>query len=296
MISCAINLNSGRASSSPMIKIFYGGLTVSQLVLRYLTGAVCFMFCHTSLAVEEVTPEKNKNFLFKDIESKLSGGVRAYPKGGRLLYKAKKEYVLWGEKEVNGKKNHMYGYAAPNATAYTAGYLNGARFDVDIFPISFFGFRFGHEIYFNNKEYSAFDCETFNCKGGFDKSYYEILGAMKCKKVFYKMRLIRQNVTQRNIYKPNFMDALTGLVAKNDGDNLLVDHHVTGYLFSKQWVVSVLYINARAQEVNNDSEQITLNVTHFKDDKWTYNFGLGSFRSTTRVRKATALILAEYKL
>jgi hypothetical protein len=264
--------------------------------MKLLFFLIINLFFLNSTWAQEEAPKIIKDNLFKGLKSKLSGGLRFYPKGGRILYNLKKDYIIWGEKKVNGEASHKYGYISPHVTAYTAGYLNGARIDVDIFPISFFGIRFGHETLFNNKEYSAFECDVYNCLGGFDKSYIEIHGATKIKKVFYKFKIIRQDIHQRDIYKPNFVDALTGLVAKNYGDSFFVDHHTLGYLISDKWVISTLYIYARAQNIINNSDQTTVNITYFKDKKWTYNFGLGSFRSSAKVRKATALLLVNYKL
>jgi len=229
------------------------------------------------------------------VKYELNGGFRTFPIGGVVSAKGEKKYIIWGDQGAEAQPNFKHGFVAPSATFYTAGTFNALKAEVALFPISFIGIKLGKATSFNNKEYSAYDCETYHCIGGVDKNFIEFHGAYKYKSVFYKLKLVRHSVSQRDEFQSDFMDSSTGLVLKHSGDKIHIDQHLAGYFINDKWVVSALHIKATAIEVRNHSEQNTINFTWKKDKNWQHNMAFGGYVSSILDGKSTFLYQGTYR-
>jgi hypothetical protein len=180
--------------------------------------------------------------------------------------------VLYGEPE----SSILYGLIRPNVKFTTIGIYNGAQAEIEVFPISFFGFKAGSSAYSNASEYSVPDCETLRCIGGFYYNYTSAHIALGAYGFFvradYTIDKLSQEEANENFYEPS-----STLIAQAAGDNLTTQVLATGW---KDDTYTFILTNvAWSMEKTNMESGMTAFLVRYSWDKYSVLMGAGSIRS-----------------
>ncbi len=105
-----------------------------------------------------------------DAQAGLS--LRNYPLGASVSGTVGYGYELWRSSSESGGPEWKYGYIRPSVKLQSSGVVNGATAEVEVFPISIFGFALGQNLSGRNlKPSDDFDCLTTHCGGRLQRSY-----------------------------------------------------------------------------------------------------------------------------
>ena len=224
------------------------------------------------------------------------GNLRSFPFGGYLSAAANTDYIFWGQKgeDASKLKSHLFGYLSSSIYWDTAISFNSLGVDVGFYPVSLLGIKVGKAFTKNTTDYSAYDCERFNCTGEYGRDYLEIEIKFGYQRLFY---LGSYKSDQFHGYKnlTNYIDSDSGLIMESASESLDKTSHLLGYKYDELWIGSLLIKNFKAE--NTSSNQTTLNISKILKSGDRLTGGIGSYSRTgnlSDIEKKGSLAIVNY--
>jgi hypothetical protein len=233
----------------------------------------------------------NASTAFAGFEPSVQALVRSYPLSGSLDLDLGYSAVVWGQP---GNENPWFGYLRPSIGAKTAGSYNSGGAEIAIFPVSFVGFSAGGEAISNGEDYKAYDCEAFNCRGKFWRTYASASLALAAGPVFLVGRGKIEKLKQAPDQSLDFIEPTSGLAARQNGDELKTASGLLGYKVSPTWIVAYTYSWSRMQKVEGQS-QTHLGLVVWNIGTWSVAAGAGTFHSELKDKEATGVLRIEWR-
>ncbi|MBT3982569.1 MAG: hypothetical protein HOE90_14520 [Bacteriovoracaceae bacterium] len=204
--------------------------------------------------------------------------TRSFPVGFFTAGNIGRGFTLWKTNRLpHGRLNPWYGYIRPSATVQSSGLVNGGRVEVDLMPVSFFGFYVGKDITYRNIDMGPFNCEAEYCDGRINRTYIGSKFAITVKN-FFAMSNFRLQRTQFDQKGKPFADERATIIAQTGRDNLFGGNLALGYKLSDTMAMGTLFIHNKYQK-SGDRSQMKLLFTRIQDESLNYVVGLGTFKS-----------------
>ncbi len=243
--------------------------------MRYLFFLLCWLVMQSTQAMEW--------------DGLLRTIYRSYPRAAVVEAEGGMGFKLW-QHDSNAL---LYGYVRPNINFQTSVVTNKVRLQIDIFPISFFGFVVGIE--WNKRDYekfSGFTCSTVNCSGQIRRSFIGHKMALAYKKWFLmsQWKLQRVEMTDRDGI---FADVYTSLLARSRYDQNLNGQLLFGHKVKKIDSVGILYIYNSMKYLPNIS-RMYLGFYRHQWNKYTLLASGGYMHTRNHRDVASVLLLLQY--
>lgn len=226
-----------------------------------------------------------------DIDYNISGGVRSYPLSGILEGDLGYSQLLWGQ----AGSGPMYGYIRPHVGAGTAGYYNSAIASLDLYPISFLGFRAGGESIQNDKDYKAYDCDRYQCKGRSYRTFAQAELTAGYGSFFVQLREKRERWT---LGKPNsgeFIETTSGLSLAGQGDSQTVYRATAGYKVNPTWTILGMYTYSQSDNTREVS-RMPIAAVRYMTGALSVGVGAGVYSSTIKAEGGTAMAFFSWNI
>jgi hypothetical protein len=180
---------------------------------------------------------------------------------------------------LQGQANDPFSsYLRLKAYAVTAGTYNSLEGAVEFFPLAIAGVRAGGEIIDNSKDYTAYDCEKYDCLGQFHRTYIETELTLGAGPVFVQGRWRRERWTQKEKGTMDFIEPTSALAIKADGDSQTIYFGVLGYKVSPKWTILGVVRYAESDQQGGWS-RFPYGLVRFKEGRFSYGIGAGQFES-----------------
>lgn len=220
-------------------------------------------------------------------DSFAQGVLRTYPSGGAVEVNGGASWFLW-----NGQ-GPFYGYLRPNANFQTSSVTNQLRLQLDIFPISFFGFFVGVE--WNKRDYEEFDtfnCESVECSGQVRRRYVGHKMALAFHQFFFtsQWRLERLEMTDR---AGVFVDVKGSILARSSYDQKLEGQMVFGYKLNSDHSIGVLNVY-NSTKYYNQLSSMWLAIHRVEFGRWSLLSGAGFIKTRHSTKVGTALFILRW--
>lgn len=226
----------------------------------------------------------------KGFDFSAQGSYRSYPLSGVLEIESGYGVELYGSSAAPP----WYGYVRPRALLSTIGTYNSADGALEVFPISFLGFRAGGEAIQNDDNYSAHDCSTYICKGRFYRTYAEAELTFGFKGVFARGSWRRDRWTLNSPSVGEFIDPTGGISLSASGDSETVYRGLVGYTFSPKWSAMALIRYAESDETRMIS-RFPHAVVRYTLKDWSLALGGGVFESSLKKQEGAAIALLRWE-
>lgn len=220
----------------------------------------------------------------------LGGTFRSYPLSGVLEAEAGYGVLLWGR-----EGGPWYGYLRPKLEGATAGTYNSGAMALEFFPISFLGARAGGESIQNDKEYTAYDCDLYGCRGRFARTFVETELTLGAGPVFVQGRWRRERWTQKNADAGDFIEPTSGIALRGTGDSETVYIGVAGFKLNDAWSVFGVVRYAESDESEGWS-RLPYGVLRYTRGRLQVGAGAGQFESNLKEKDTTALAFLKWEI
>lgn len=200
--------------------------------------------------------------------------IRSFPIGFGLEGTLGYGQPIWGDPE-----KYLYGYIRPSATGMTSIFRNGAKVQLDVFPISFFGASINRTWSYLSINPPYYDCTTIQCAGALYTNTLSVklmFGIVKSLVGFVSFERTLYDSTSGNqmMAEPRF-----GLVLAPSGEGASSYTMFLGYQLDSDWVVGGLgqFTSLSLNTGTQDSEYLAVRRTY---NEWNFNAGVGRFQSS----------------
>lgn len=212
---------------------------------------------------------------------RLGGSYRSYPLSGVAEPTLGYGLVMYGSEGAP-----FSGYVRAAIDGYTAGSYNSGVAKLEIFPLAILGVRAGGESVQNDRDYSAFDCVNFRCRGRSYRTFIEAELSLGAGPVFAQGKWRRERWTQPDPLAGDFVEPTSGLVMDSAGESQTVYSGVAGLKLGENWAVIA---GLRYGEGETGMSQMPFGLLRWRGERFTLGLGGGAFRSELKKREATAL-------
>jgi hypothetical protein len=226
-----------------------------------------------------------------DFDYNADFGLRSYPLSGALEGNLGYGLLLWG----TPGSSPMYGYVRPHVGAATAGYYNSGNAVLDVYPLSFLGGSVGGEAIENDKDYSAYDCAAYQCRGRSYRSFAQAELSLAAGPLFSQFRWKRERWTLGAPRSQQFIETTSGLALDGQGDFLTVYRGAVGVKYSEKWSLIANYIYAQS-DVSREVSRFPFAVVRFKNGPYSISLGGGVYSSTIKAEGGSVLLLMGWNL
>jgi hypothetical protein len=220
-------------------------------------------------------------------DTHLQGVYRSYPTGAAIEINSGAALPLWMAGGI------LYGYVRPSASFQTSGVTNQLRLQLDLFPISFFGFSVGMDWNKRNYEkFSTFDCDSVNCSGQVRRTFVAHKMALAYRKVFLvsSWKLERVEMTDRDGV---FADVRASLLARSRYDQHLEGQMILGYKLSDKQSTGILNVYNSMKYFDNQST-MWLGVYRHEWGKYSLTSGFGFIDTRKNQKVGSALFILRW--
>lgn len=224
---------------------------------------------------------------YRDLMVEAKG--RHYPLGGSTYLEAGDSRLLWGG-SGNGRppaEGANYGYWRPSVGATYADYYRGARAQVDLFPVAFFGVRAGARVVDNNGDYPGFDCGAGGdrCHGRYTATYAEARFAAGHGPWFAAATAKLTNMERRDAGRGPFVEPTSALLLSAEDDRLREINGYAGHSFGA-WSALYSQYYADARDRSGYARMHLLSAS-YRHGPWRLSAGAGAFRSELKPWRPT---------
>jgi hypothetical protein len=219
----------------------------------------------------------------------LESTGRHYPLGGATYLEAGDSRLLWGG-DAQGRppeEGAAYGYWRPSLGVTYADYYRGARAQVDLFPVAFFGVRGGARLVDNNGDYPAFDCGPGGdrCRGRYTATYAEARLALGAGPWFGAATGKITQMERRDSKRGPFVEPSAGLLLSAQGDRL---REINAYLGRSFGPWSAVYNQYYADTRDRAGfTRMHLLSASYRRGSLRFTAGAGAFRSELKPWRPT---------
>lgn len=211
-------------------------------------------------------------------------GFRSRPLGASIGVQSGYSKLIWSDYDQNAeKKPFLYGYIRPNSRIATSAVVNKFSGNIDIMPISIFGFTFGYTATHRGIDAKKIDCQLNECGGWTHKKTAKlqaVIGTLD----FFVLSKVGIEFTEHANTTKDFTDEFHVLLAKKDGDKLITNETLAGYILNKDWRMGLLYMSAKFLGTGQSNGQYYIFSKNNIDEKWSIISGAGTYHSTNFVR------------
>ena len=229
-------------------------------------------------------------FAFADFDLSLGTTTRSYPLGGGVEANAGYGILLWGDPNVP-----WYGYVRPRIDGQTAATYNSISASLEVYPLSILGFRAGGEAVQNDADYSAHDCQTYQCRGRFYNSFAQGELALGYGPVFAQGRWRRERWTKATSSSMAFIDPEAGLALAGTGDSKTYYRGMIGYKVNEKWTIAGAYIYIEADSDHGIS-RFPFAIVRYKSGDFSVAAGGGVFSSKLKPESGSALLFLTWDI
>lgn len=209
-----------------------------------------------------------------DLSTGLQG--RTLPTIGAEVYAdSGYNFVFWGKKE--DPKDFLYGLIRPSVGVSSSGVINGAKAELEFFPISILGITVGRQIINSNFEFPFFDCDEVNCKGEFQRNYVEGKAVIGAKGWILMGNYKVDHVTSPDRGRP-MADWRNVIVGDIRSDVQIEKKLLLAKTFNNK-LIGILGENVQFQGSRERKESYAA-VYQFKHKETSYMFGAGAFHTS----------------
>lgn len=245
---------------------------------------------------QETEPVPSRKKIFRLTRLDYAAGMmgRAYPPGAMFYGTLGHSWRLWGHdpvpslprigpgpSEIEGSPLWHYGYVRAVANVQTAFVMNRATAELEIFPISIFGFAVGQGIHQTPSLSQQFDCKTSSaCKGVLDRTSLRAQALVGYQKFFGLLVVRKEWITQASANRPGlpFTDEGLGIRGAPGRDQFVSMNGAFGYQIDSKWVGGTQFMKARSVGLGEDCLTSLLFVTRFAGVT-SYTIAGGTYRS-----------------
>jgi hypothetical protein len=197
--------------------------------------------------------------------------------------------LLWGKRD-HGR--FQYGYIRPGARIATSAVTHRAEVILDLYPISFFGFRFAHQQALRGSDIDTINCAAVSCRSWLGSTSVKAQAAAGYGPVF-AVATLRYAIFEPAVEDRPFADEVSALVGEQGGDNLASIEGVLGYSLDVTKSLGLYYLGERMLGTGNTNNQQSL-FGRWKNGEWTYTLGAGMYESVTQPRGFTAYGIVQW--
>jgi hypothetical protein len=219
-----------------------------------------------------------------DLDYNVDGAFRSNPLSGILEGDLGYGQLLWGEAGAGP----MYGYIRPHVGAGTAGYYNSAIASLDLYPLSFLGVRAGGEAIQNDKKYTAYDCETYQCKGRMYRTFVQSELTAGYSSYFIQLRWKRERWTLADPNNSQFIETGSGLSLSGKGDAQTVYRATLGYKLNPTWTILGV-VNYSQSDITREIAHFPFAAVRYTTGPYSVGVGAGVYSSTIRPQGGSAV-------
>lgn len=169
--------------------------------------------------------------------------------------------------------------------------LDGA---VEFYPLSFLGGRVGAEGIENNRDYSAYDCVAFVCRGRFYRTYASADVTLGAGPLFGQFRWRRERWTERTPGVVPFIDPTNALALSGQGDFETVYRAMLGVSLNPRWALMGVLVYATADS-DRAISRFPFALLRYRTGLWTIAVGGGSYRSPLQREGASGLLFISWE-
>lgn len=198
----------------------------------------------------------------------------------------------------------MYGYLRPKLNWDTSVFVNTLNAEVQVFPVSIFGFSFGtSDTRRDPKKLREFECDIYECKGNVKRNYIKASAAIGFAgvKIAYFYQRDFMNFDQ-NTDRPGVVDMNNSLLINTGHSQVDKQQVFAGYGFTDKLDVGLLYMQNTAKtspsaDVLSKSQSVGQFVAGmYKMDQFKWTAGLGTYESDYMRRQFSALVKVSWLL
>ncbi len=224
----------------------------------------------------------------------IGSTVRSYPLSGVFETELGYSLYLWAD----SNSTPWYGYTRIKLAGSSAATYNSGESALELFPLSFLGVRAGGESIQNDKDYSAFDCATYECQGRYYRTFVESELTLGAGPVFIRGIWRRERWTQQHPERKDFIEPTSGLAIANIGDSQTVYIGVLGWSLDENWsLMSVLRYAQSDDRLNSGGmSRFPYVVVKYQLDGLIFGLGGGSFESALKKREASGLAFLRWEI
>ncbi len=224
----------------------------------------------------------------------LSAGAtfRSYPLSGAINAESGYGVLLWG---TNSSGSPWYGYLRPHiegSSALTYNSLGGA---VEFYPLSFLGGRVGGEAAQNDRDYSAYDCVHYKCRGRFYRTYASVEMTLAAGPVFGQFRWQRERWTLSSPAPVAFVEPTNALALAGQGDSETVYRGMLGLNLNPSWSLLGVLVYAQAGS-DHAISRFPFMLARYRRGYWTLAAGGGSYASAIKRQEMAALMFLNWEI
>ncbi len=151
----------------------------------------------------------------------VENAARSYPFGLIFSGKLGLNHIIWGEKK--DQNSFFYGYLRPSFYWQTIGVVNRVGVELDLYPVSFFGFHVGSAYGARFKDSDYFECgKDVNCRGSVSRNYIKSRLALGYGDLFFASTASFEYVKHSNNDLPFAEDI--GVLYGAPGKDLLITY------------------------------------------------------------------------
>jgi hypothetical protein len=226
------------------------------------------------------------------LDLSLGGSFRSYALSGTANVDAGYGQRVWGDPSTP-----FFGYIRPQVSGYTAGTYNSLNGALEVFPLAFLGARAGGEAIQNDSKYTAYDCETYRCKGRFYRSFLETELSLGAGPLFAQARWRRERWSQPHAQGGDFIDPTSGLVMLSSGESQTVYYGVAGWNLNPTWALLAALRYAESVDGGRTAiSRMPFASVRYRRQGWSFIVGGGTFESTFKKRDFTALAMLSWEI
>lgn len=212
---------------------------------------------------------------------------RSYPQGAAVDATGGAAWEIWKARGI------FYGYVRPSISFQTSGVTNQLTTQIDIFPISFFGFFIGKS--WNKRDYekfATFDCDAINCSGQVRRTFVGHKMALAFHNFFLlsTWKISRVEMTDR---AGVFADVTASLLARSHYDQLLSGQVALGYKWNETHSFGALYIHNNMKYLDNTSK-MWMGFHRYSWKNYSFMSSLGIMHSRLDQKVGSALFIFKW--
>jgi len=182
--------------------------------------------------------------------------------------------LLWGKKETS--KDVLYGLIRPSLNVSSSAVINSTKAELEFFPISFLGLSVGRQYIHSNYEFPFFDCDQVECKGTYERNWFEAKMALGHGGWVVVGNYKIDNLTGPSDDKPmaDWRNVIVGAPGKDvQIDKKLVVAKMFGPHMAGVLIESTLFLESRERRESFAA------VYQYKHNDTQYMFGAGPFHT-----------------
>lgn len=227
-----------------------------------------------------------------DLDYNLGLRARTYPLAGSVDGDIGYGFLLWGNQSAG---NPFYGYLRPHVGASNAGYYNSAVASLDVFPLSFLGISGGGESIQNDKDYQAYDCSRYQCRGRSYRNFVQAELSLASGPLFGQLLWKRERWSLANPGTREFIDSTSGLSLNPNGDSQTMYRGALGVKLGERWSLAGIYAYTQSDN-SREVQRFPFAVLRYKIGQAAVGVAAGVYSSTLKAAGGSGMVFLTWNI